>query len=162
MLLPLVINGSGAAELLLTKRPRTLNAHGGEVSFPGGSFDETDSSLEETALRETFEEIGIDKSRISITGALNDCISKAGLRVTPFVGIVSEPFEIRISESEVEKVYRLPLSFFMCGETSWTERWVRDGEARTVFFHRYGDDIIWGLTAQIIDNFLRVTKILDI
>ena len=162
VLLPLIISTDGAAELLLTKRPRTLNAHGGEVSFPGGSLEEADSSLEEAALRETFEEIGIDKNRITVVGALDDCISKNGLRVTPFVGIVTEPFEVRLSASEVEKLYRLPLSFFTDGKTSWTERWVREGEARTVYFHRYENDIIWGLTAQIVGNFLRVTKPLDI
>jgi 8-oxo-dGTP pyrophosphatase MutT (NUDIX family) len=162
VLLPLIINSKGTADLLLTKRPRMLNAHGGEVSFPGGSFEEIDSSLEETALRETFEEIGIEQKNINIIGVLDDCLSKNRLRVTPFVGIISEPFEVKLSESEVEKVYRIPLAYFLNSETSWTERWIRNGETRTVYFHRYEDDIIWGLTAQIIGNFLSITKLLDI
>ncbi|WP_164885336.1 NUDIX hydrolase [Geovibrio thiophilus] len=161
VLVPVIIGGCGA-EILFTKRPVMLNAHGGEVSFPGGVCEPEDANLEETALRETFEEVGIKREQISIIGALDDQLSKAGFRVTPFVGLISRPFNMTVSPDEVDRVYKVPVAYFTDTRTSWTERWVRQGEVRTVYFHRYDDDIIWGLTAKFVDNFLRCIKALDI
>ncbi len=161
VLLPVISGGCGA-EILFTKRPVMLNAHGGEVSFPGGVYESNDTNLEETALRETFEEVGIKREQISIIGALDDQLSKAGFRVTPFVGLINKPFNMNVSPDEVERIYKVPVAYFTDTRTSWTEKWVREGEARTVYFHRYDDDIIWGLTAKFVDNFLRSIKALDI
>ncbi|WP_460216075.1 NUDIX hydrolase [Geovibrio sp. ADMFC3] len=157
-----VITGGCCSEILFTKRPVMLNAHGGEVSFPGGVYENGDANLQETALRETLEEVGIESKRIEIAGVLDDQLSKAGFRVTPYVGLISKPFNMTVSPDEVDRIYKVPVDYFFDHRTSWTEQWVREGEVRTVFFHRYDDDIIWGLTAKFIDNFLRCIKALDI
>lgn len=162
VLIPIVMNGDKGAEVLLTKRTKDLSAHGGEVSFPGGVVDKTDKSLEDAALRETLEEVGISRDEIQVAGVLDDTISKAGFRVTPFVGLLNSPFDMNISNDEVAKVYRIPVTYFFDRKNSWTENWVRGGENISVYFFRYEDDIIWGLTAKIMHNLLRVIKVLDI
>jgi 8-oxo-dGTP pyrophosphatase MutT (NUDIX family) len=160
VLLP-VVTGGAEPEILFTKRPVKLNAHGGEVSFPGGAYEEGDESLLHTALRETFEEVGICGSKISIAGALDDEISKAGFRVTPYVGLIEKPFELSLSEDEVERVYSIPFSTLKDPSVSWQENWIRFGAFRRVHFYKYSDDIIWGLTGRFLYNFFQVLKIID-
>ncbi|WP_022850523.1 NUDIX hydrolase [Limisalsivibrio acetivorans] len=155
-----VVTGESGAEVLFTKRPESLNSHGGEVSFPGGVVDEGESTLD-GAHREVYEEIGVPASRIEVVGTLDDEISKAGFRVTPYVGLLSEPLNLVLSPDEVSAVYRIPLETLADPELRWTENWVRRGEKVTVYFFRHNHDIIWGLTARILYKFLVTLKMLD-
>jgi 8-oxo-dGTP pyrophosphatase MutT (NUDIX family) len=131
---------------------RNLDHHGGEVSFPGGSVD-AGESLCGAALRETCEEIGICGDSVQLAGALDDEISRWGHRVTPFVGIGSDT-NFKLQQSEVERIYNIPLSHFIGRDTYWTEKWFRGCESRTVHFFRWQNDIVWGLTALILNKFV--------
>jgi len=152
VLLP-IINHGEECRILFTKRLRDLNHHGGEVSFPGGIMDPDDKSLSETALRETYEEIGIEASGVRILGALDDEISKWGHRVTPYVGIIEKP-EFTLQKTEVDRIYKIPVSTLLNPEVYFSEHWLKDGVRREVHFYRYNDDIIWGLTGRILNKFL--------
>lgn len=144
---------SGGCTITLTKRMRNLDHHGGEVSFPGGMMEEDDLTLRDTALRETYEEMGIDPYKIRILGVMDDELSRWGHRVTPYVGYTDAPIT-NVHNTEVERVYQVPVSHFMRDDVFWTEKWLRNGGVRTVYFYRYKDDIVWGLTGRIINKFI--------
>ena len=74
---------------LLTRRTNTVSTHKGQVSFPGGQCEQAGSNLEQTALRETFEELGIRSQSIEIAGRLNDYLAATHSRVTPFAGFIN-------------------------------------------------------------------------
>jgi len=147
----LLIPSEEGFKVILTKRVRTLDSHGGEVSFPGGSVD-SGESLCGAVLRETCEEIGLCGDSVQLLGMLDDEISRWGHRVTPFVG-VAESADFRIQESEVEQIYDVPLNHFISKTTYWTEVWFRGDDHRTVHFYKWQRDIVWGLTALILKKF---------
>lgn len=155
VLLPFVYS-NGCFDVILTKRRSDLNAHGGEVSFPGGMMEESDSDLMHTALRETEEELGIKFSEASIICPLDDEMSKGGHRVTPFLAFIDESAVIVPSEDEVAGVYRVPVSHFFDDDVYWDENWVRQDGVVKVHFYRYRDDIIWGLTARILNKLFEI------
>ena len=158
VLFPLILN-QNKLSVILTKRSGKLPNHSGEISFPGGMFDLTDKNLLHTALRETEEEIGIQSDLIEILGTLDDEISLAGHRVTPFLGFVKENFDclkLKINEVEVEKVLCVPFEFFFQKETYWNETWIRRNKLRKVHFYLYEQEIIWGLTARMINKLINL------
>ena len=135
--------------LLLTRRTHSVATHKGQVSFPGGQREKADRSLKETALRETFEELGIPPGSIEVAGRLNDYLAVTHSRVTPFAGFIHGSPDIIPSLEEVAKVMWVPIRFFV--ETKpRIEMWKRLGERVPVYFFHYGDEVIWGLTAQMI------------
>ncbi len=152
VLLPFVMK-DGDLSIILTKRALKMPSHSGEISFPGGMKNKEDSDLIHTALRETQEEIGIASDKIEILGSLDDEISQAGYRVTPFVGFIADDFKnlnLTLNGFEVEKVFCIPYDFFLQNETHWQESWIRRNELRRVYFYLFEDEIIWGLTAKMI------------
>jgi len=111
VLIPLC-NHEGRASILFTRRAETVSTHRGQVAFPGGMTDETDTSEVETALRETEEEIGFDRRRIRVLGQHHDALSLHRIPVTPVVGFL-ESFqlnELRLSEREIDAVFVVPFS----------------------------------------------------
>src|SRR5579864_7909810 len=87
--------------VLMTERPKTMNHHAGEISFPGGTWEETDDDLLETAIRETREELGIDISRSMIIGQLKPVTTlNSGFTITPFITILDKLPKI-LTNSEI-------------------------------------------------------------
>jgi len=141
-------------ELILTLRPTAMNAHGGEVAWPGGRQDPGDRTLLYTARRETDEELGIAAHQIDIVGELRPFISKFGLLVTPFVGIVEEPVDLIPNPMEIEAVFSVPLSYLIDDPRSATDVIERHGERHDVPVYHFDGYKIWGLTAMILREFL--------
>lgn len=113
VILVLMIPIDGEYHLVFQKRNSKIR-QGGEVCFPGGKVDENDKSLEQVAIRETNEEMGIPKDKIEIIGKLKTMITPNGVRVDSFVGIADVKVEeIRINPSEVESFFTLPISYFI-------------------------------------------------
>ncbi|HSR32918.1 MAG TPA: CoA pyrophosphatase, partial [Anaerolineae bacterium] len=102
----------GEWHVLVTRRTQLVEHHKGQISFPGGACDPEDADLQATALRETFEEIGIPPGAVEILGALDDFMTVTDFVVTPFVGVIPHPFVYQLNELEVEAVIEVPLSFF--------------------------------------------------
>jgi len=138
---------------LLTLRTEEVETHKGQISFPGGMRD-GDESLEFTALRETREEIGIDKARIEILGRFHDYLAITDYRVVPFVGYVQSPFHVVPQPTEVAEVLAVPFSIFLDPARLRTEKLMRRGMLIDVYFYSYNSYQIWGLTARIIKDFL--------
>jgi 8-oxo-dGTP pyrophosphatase MutT (NUDIX family) len=138
---------------LLTLRTEEVQTHKGQISFPGG-MREGDENLEQTALRETFEEVGIGHGRIEILGRFHDYLSSTGYRVTPFAGFIEEPFTTTLQSREVAEVLMVPFRIFAEPGRLRVERRLHLGKLIDVFFFSYGTYEIWGLTARIIRDFL--------
>jgi 8-oxo-dGTP pyrophosphatase MutT (NUDIX family) len=155
VLVPIVAHAAGLT-VLFTQRTAHLKAHSGQVSFPGGRAEPHDASPEETALRETEEEIGLARGRVEVIARLPEYFTRTGFRVTPVVGLVLPPFELSPDPSEVESVFEVPLAFLLDPRNH--RRQTREYQGRTVGFYEmpYGDRYIWGATAGMIVNLYRV------
>jgi 8-oxo-dGTP pyrophosphatase MutT (NUDIX family) len=154
VLLPIVAR-EHELTVLLTQRTAHLKAHSGQVSFPGGKAEVHDASEEATALRETFEEIGLAGDRVEVLGRLSHYHTRTGYRVTPVVGIVSPPFALIPDVREVDEVFEVPLSFVL--DPANHQRHSRELAGRQVpyFAIPYGRHYIWGATAAMLVNFYK-------
>lgn len=137
-------------ELILTQRAESLSTHGGEVAFPGGRKDPEDPDLVYTALRESHEEVGLDPERVEIAGRLSQLVSRHGIKVTPYVGLVPEDFVYQPNADEIASIFRVPLEFFVETPPETTHRIDYLGRSWYVPSFRYNDYKIWGLTAAMV------------
>ena len=149
VLFPIVLRDSGAT-VLLTQRTAHLRDHGGQISFPGGRVEVEDISPIHTALRETEEEIGLDRERIEIIGFLPEYRTGTGFRVTPVVALVRPPFDLLPDPFEVAEVFEVPLHFLLNPENHQRHSLHYRGALRHFFAMPYGDYFIWGATAGMI------------
>ncbi|HEY1411238.1 MAG TPA: CoA pyrophosphatase, partial [Rhodopila sp.] len=108
VLVPVVM--SEAPGILLTKRTSHLSAHAGQISFPGGRIDPEDSGPEAAALREAWEEIGLESGVVQVLGRMADQVTGTGYRITPVLGLLPPGLTYRLSPHEVESVFELPMS----------------------------------------------------
>jgi 8-oxo-dGTP pyrophosphatase MutT (NUDIX family) len=142
--------------ILFTKRTDQVTHHKGQISFPGGVFEKEDGKLERTALRETFEEIGLKERDIQLIGVLDDIVTITEFIVTPFVGIVPYPYPFQVSAIEIDELIEVPLTFLL-DKRCFSERWVDEGnQKRIVYNYQYGRHAIWGATALILRQFLEL------
>ena len=158
VLIPIVAReaaGSSALTVIFTQRAAHLKDHSGQVSFPGGRVAEVDASPEATALRESQEEIGLDRARVEILGRLPEYHTRTGYRITPVVGVVAPPFELRPDASEVEEIFEVPLAFVLdpANHQRHSREW--QGELRWFFAMPCEGRYIWGATAGMLVNLYR-------
>ena len=154
VLLPLYQSGAGP-HLVLTKRTELVPTHKGQISFPGGGFEEADGDLLTTALREAREEIGLRPEDVEIVGTLDDTVTVTSRHVVrPFVGIVPHPYPYRLDPFEIERLIHLPISALLSGAPFREETWEREGGPVSVFFYDHEGDTVWGLTARILKQFI--------
>ena len=156
VLLPLLIR-NGEECVLFTRRTEHLPHHAGEISFPGGASHAGDADLAATALRETEEEIGIPVGSIELHGRLDDFWSIHGYHVVPYVGTIPYPFSYQVADHEIAELIEAPLDHFRTPGVHHVEDWTHRGRIHPVDFYRFGDHLIWGLTAAILRQFLEVT-----
>jgi len=140
--------------LLFTKRSDEVKYHKGEISFPGGVVDEEDRELINTALREAHEEIGLKESDIQVIGLLDDIVTITEFIVTPIVGLFPYPYPFKVSEVEIAELIEVPLSFLLNKECLSERTILRGGQNEVVYAYQYGEHIIWGATARILNQFL--------
>lgn len=139
--------------LVLTRRAENLNSHAGEVALPGGKRDVADPDLAATALRESHEEIALPPAVVELLGALPVAESRWGLQVVPFVGIIPRWIELTPNEAEIDCIFRVPLRYFLeAPQVEFSER-EHEGVRYRIPGFRFGDQVIWGLTAHFITDF---------
>jgi 8-oxo-dGTP pyrophosphatase MutT (NUDIX family) len=151
VLIPLIDRPDGMT-VLLTQRTAHLANHAGQVSFPGGRVDLADAGFEETALRETQEEIGLDRSHVRILGRLDTYITRTGFAVMPVVGIIEPPFTLTPDPFEVAEIFEVPLSFLLDPKNHRLCSVEFEGSLRYFYAMPYGRHYIWGATAGILMN----------
>ncbi len=153
VLIPVFLKNS-EYHILFTKRTENLNHHRGEISFPGGVRHPEDEDSLRTALRETWEEVGILPGDVEILGVLDDFYSIHDYLITPYVGMIPAGYDYRISTPEIARIIEVPLSHLLKPEVFRVEDWTWKGRRHPVYFYSYLDDDIWGVTAAILKQFL--------
>ena len=159
VLVPLYVR-DGALHAVFTKRREDLRRHPGEISFPGGRFDEGEQDLRATALREAHEEIGLPADAVEIVGALQPTPTIAtGYSVYPFVGLIEPGRTWALSAREVAEALELPLAALLAGYAR--RRLIRRGVPIRTDTYLVADNLIWGATARILsDLFDRIGPLL--
>ena len=137
-------------------RTAHLNSHAGQISFPGGRIEPEDPSHEAAALREAEEEVGLSPSRVEIVGRLDYYVVRSGYQVTPVVGFVNPPFEVKADPFEVADVFEVPLSFVLDTRNHETGTRMHNGQERSFYVLPYENRYIWGATAGMLVNFCEV------
>jgi 8-oxo-dGTP pyrophosphatase MutT (NUDIX family) len=153
VLIPLIRDGESWS-LLFTKRAENLAAHSGQISFPGGGV-EVGESLQDAAIREAQEEVGIPPDAVELIGRMDDLVTNvSGFLVTPFVGVIHEPIEYVMQESEVSEIFEVPIDALL-DPAKPEVRYVpfRDRQ-HPAYFYPYQQYEIWGLTGRMLKTFL--------
>jgi 8-oxo-dGTP pyrophosphatase MutT (NUDIX family) len=157
VLIPL-FKEDGMYKVLFTKRTDKVEHHKGQISFPGGGVEKDDKTAKDAALREAHEEIGLLKEDVEVLGKTDDMITLVSNYVIhPFVGIIPFPYEFVINRVEVERIITAPLEVFHPGNTE-TRRWSAEyeGVVYNTPAYQYGEDLIWGATARVMENFMEI------
>ncbi|HSU05574.1 MAG TPA: CoA pyrophosphatase [Acetobacteraceae bacterium] len=136
--------------VLLTKRNEHLKRHAGQVSFPGGRLDATDTDAAAAALREAQEEIALDPAQVEVLGHLGDFLTGTGFRITPVVGLIPSGLSFEPAPDEVDAVFEFPIAVLLDPGAPKRERQERNGIARDVWVWPHPEHYIWGATAAIL------------
>lgn len=147
--------GSNEFQILFTKRSSKLSTHSGEVSFPGGMWEEKDSSLFDTAMRESNEEIGLKKNNVMDLGRMNYLLSRHKVEVNPFVGYLENHQEL-IGNFEIDEIFDVPVSFLLNNNNILYKEFKRNDLRISMPSWVYNGNRIWGLTALITADFLNM------
>jgi 8-oxo-dGTP pyrophosphatase MutT (NUDIX family) len=152
--------GDGGPHVLFTVRSELVEHHKGQISFPGGAYDETDGDLGRTALRETWEEIGVAIDDFELIGQLDEMVTVSNFLVRPFVGRITRPgpYPFAHSEVEVAEILEVPLDHLR-DEANVVAEWrVYQGREILAYSYTWQHHLIWGATARILKQFLDVTS----
>jgi 8-oxo-dGTP pyrophosphatase MutT (NUDIX family) len=141
--------------IVLTRRTQTVRNHKGEVSFPGGMYEEVDEDRMVTAIRECCEEIGVKKEDLEILGRIDDMYTMTGFCVRPYVGVIPYPYTFRVNPIEVAYVISLPFQFLIDVQPGIEEA-ERGGHAENVPSFYYDGDRIWGATCRMLLRLRRI------
>lgn len=153
VLVPLVERSEGYT-VLLTQRTAHLEHHAGQISFPGGRAEDGDASPVETALREAEEEIGLQRRHVvEIAGFLDLYQTVTGFLVTPVVGFVTPPFDLKLDAFEVAEAFEVPLAFILDPRNHESRSMFYKGQQRRYYVVPYESRFIWGATAAMLVNF---------
>lgn len=157
VLVPLV-SREGRVFVLFTHRTAHLDDHAGQVSFPGGRVEPADASREETALRETEEEIGLERARVEVLGRLPVYEIPSGFRITPVVGWIEAPFTLKLDPFEVEAVFEAPLERFLDPQRYERREYRFRGRHRHYMAIGFEGRYIWGATAGMLYLLARILQ----
>ena len=156
VLLPIYYE-QGQYYILFTKRTEQVKEHKGQISFPGGAYEEGDGTLINTALRECTEEIGLTADEVEILGELDDQVSRtSNYIISPFVALIPWPHPLKVDHWEVEEIIQVPISALLGKDCLRQETEIIGDEAVTLYFYHYQGQIIWGATARILNQFLDI------
>ena len=155
VLVPIVDHPHGMT-VLLTQRTAHLTAHAGQISFPGGRIEEHDTDAIAAALRETEEEVGLPRDRVSVIGRLDTYLTGTGFEITPVVGILAPPYPLAIDPFEVAEAFEVPLSYILDRRNHQRVERQSGAHRRAFFVLPYEGRNIWGATAGILVNLAEV------
>ena len=134
--------------VVMTEKPKSMKFHAGEISFPGGKLDSTDSDLLQTALRETSEEIGLTISKEQVIGQLEPVVTlNSKFLILPFISVVDEISPLS-ANCEVEKIFHIPLEPFL--RTAAKDPDPSHNIIQEMYTFEYQNQIVWGASARIL------------
>jgi 8-oxo-dGTP pyrophosphatase MutT (NUDIX family) len=146
--------------ILFTRRTDRVESHKGQVSFPGGACDEGETTPEQTALREADEEIGIRPDDVRVIGRLSRMVTISKFRVSPVVGIIPFPYAFKTAGIEVARVFTIPLSWLADRNNYW-EFSLPGSERAVIAYHPYDGELLWGATARMTVNFMKILGFIE-
>lgn len=178
VLLPLLYDANGELGILFEKRAFALNHQPGEISFPGGRIEESDTSPEKAAVRETCEELGLKLDDIEVICPLDIMVSPFNVIVYPYCAFIRDSKNIKPNPDEVEEIFTVPLSYLLnykplrsrielnpCLPDDYPAELIPNGKKYAFkkgslpqLFYIWNDHVIWGMTARILYNFLHLIK----
>jgi 8-oxo-dGTP pyrophosphatase MutT (NUDIX family) len=144
------------AHMLFTKRTHKVEHHKGQISFPGGRRDDTDRDLEQTALRETEEEVGIRPADIQVLGQTDCFLTNTHYMVTPFVGYYDYPYAYEVNHDEIERLIEVPLLHLFEDDIFEVKSHTSAGYTWKLHYYYFEEEIIWGVTGFLLSNFLSI------
>jgi 8-oxo-dGTP pyrophosphatase MutT (NUDIX family) len=148
VLIPLFYD-QGQYHVLFTERSDEVNFHKGQVCFPGGTSEPSDSNLLQTALRETEEEIGLKVKDVEILGEFDDNVAfTSNYIISPFVAFIPHPYHFKVEGREIKEIFSVPLSFLM-DEANFKQ---------DSYAYEYEGHVIWGATARILRQFVDLLR----
>ncbi len=154
VLIPIVLRPEGLT-VLLTKRTDHLHDHAGQISFPGGRCEPEDGSAVTTALREAEEEVGISPSQVDVLSVLDGYHTSTGYAITPVVGLVRLPLDLKLDDFEVAEVFEPPLAYLLDDQNYRQEQVFYRGKNRAYWSVTWQGRYIWGATAGMLVKFRR-------
>jgi len=161
VLVPIIFDGDKCS-ILLTHRSAELKDHANQISFPGGRIDENDISPVHTAVRETYEEIGIDEKHVNIIGNLDTYITGTGFQILPIIAQIDRKYKININSKEVESIFKLPIDFLMDKSNHEVDKKLYNNGNISYDYNfnviNYETHYIWGATASILLNLYEKLK----
>jgi 8-oxo-dGTP pyrophosphatase MutT (NUDIX family) len=147
----------GKYHILFIRRSEQVSHHKGQISFPGGTRSEGDSSLLDTALRESSEEIGLEARDVEILGELDDTpTTTSNFNVSPFVAFIPYPYEFNLNRYEIDEIFSIPVLFLLNKANKKEECYTFDNEVFVNYSYEYEGKVIWGATARIVHQFLEI------
>ncbi|OCG20548.1 MULTISPECIES: NUDIX hydrolase [unclassified Gilliamella] len=173
VLLP-IVDIDHQLHLVFQVRSKKLKWQPGDICFPGGRVELTDINPEYTAKRETVEELGISLNQITILGQLPKFIATLGIAIYPFVGTINTLDDLQLNHDEVEQIFTVPIEWFLHNPpqratmfvghkpaddfpfniiVNRSPEWQKRSE-HLIYFYHYNNWVIWGLTAQILKQFV--------
>jgi 8-oxo-dGTP pyrophosphatase MutT (NUDIX family) len=147
-----IVNRTPDITILLTQRTEDMPSHAGQVAFPGGRRQDNDADAVATALRETEEEVGLDRKFIEVIGSYDPYRTGTSYEITPIVGIVTPGFTIRADPREVADVFEVPLDHFLDERNHRLDSRMAQGRERRFYAMPYEGRYIWGATAGMLKN----------
>ncbi len=138
------------SELVLTVRSQNLKSHAGQISLPGGSWEEQDRDSVATALRESEEEIGLQQHRVEVLGELGKMALPSGFHITPVVGVIEKGLEFIPCPIEVADIFTVPLELVLDTSAYRSTSLQYNNAPRKTLELMYEDYRIWGATAAIL------------
>lgn len=156
VLLPL-FEHEGRDHIVFIKRTETVREHKGQISFPGGSCEKEDGTLLDTALRESWEEIGLLSGDVTVLGELDDEVTTtSNFVVTPFVGMIPWPYDFVMNPDEVDDIFNVPIPSLLEEGCLQPDTETLNGKIVTSCKYLYEGRVIWGATARILNRFLEI------
>lgn len=146
---------AGDYSILLNKRSNSVDEHKGEIALPGGRWDEGDTDLLDTALRETHEEMGVRPSDVEVLGGLGDFATISNYAVSTFVGTIPAPYAFFPNE-EVAEVIEAPVSYLLDTRGWRDDAWMEEGRVHRRPAFGYEGHLVYGATGVILGRFLDI------
>jgi 8-oxo-dGTP pyrophosphatase MutT (NUDIX family) len=147
----------GEYHILFTQRTDQVPHHKGQISFPGGARSQDDATLRDTALRESREEIGLKATDAEIVGELDDIPTATSYyNIAPFVAFIPYPYKFVLSHFEISDIFSIPVSELLNKANRKKERYTFGGRVYTGYSYEHEGRVIWGATAQIVQQLLKI------
>jgi 8-oxo-dGTP pyrophosphatase MutT (NUDIX family) len=143
----------------IIRRPVYNGLHSGQIAFPGGKKDDSDTNLINTAQRECYEEIGIAPDNIKVLGTLSELfIQVTNMHVLPVVGVFNQPPKYKINKHEVDELFSVNINDLFTSENKKIETWEIRGQDVDIPFYYIQEQKVWGATAMILSELEQIIR----